>query len=382
MNKWAVAGFVFGLACLCVAGYVVYLASQEQGIGSVTEQPPAVASPAPAPATTPAPTPAPPPAAAYTLVDMQLARSIPAGAYVPGETLDVTLTVSKEGTAPLMAIGIKEDIPAGWSFDQVLTQDLSKPTIQRAVGNTLEFAWIDIPEFPLTLQYRLKTSNEPQEVSISGTVLVRTDGPEISSGIVRSLVRPGTEAEIAAAARTQQAAATPAAATPVAAPVPTAAPTAAPTTTPPATTPVQAAQLPPQRPATQGLPRTMRLTHAFDTAGYTAGEPFDVEVSLQYNGQEDISNLLLQVALPEGWSVASVTSDPAPEGDEVNEEGVLMLSWATAPSWPVTCTLHLTAPEDATGDAILRSEAGYLVQQLSQEMTSGKIGVAIPQSGS
>jgi hypothetical protein len=393
MNKWAVAGFIFGLACLTVAGYVVYLASQQQGIGGVTEQPAPTVSkapdaapapvPAPAPAPAPAPTPAPAPAdaaAAFTPANITLVRSIPADAYVPGQPVDVTLIVNKAGTEQLMAIGIKEEIPAGWTFDQVLTQDLSKPSIQRAVGSVLEFAWIDIPQFPLTLTYRVNTAAEPQEVTLSGEALVRTNGPEISSGVVRSLVRPGTEAEIAAAARTAAAAAA-AAPAPAPAPAAAAAPVPAATPTPPVP-PVQTQQAPPQRQAVQGLPRTMRVTHAFDTAGYTAGQPFDVTVSLQYNGQEDISNLALQVALPEGWGFASASGDPAPAGEGVNEEGVLALSWPTAPAWPVTCTLHLTAPEDATGDAILRSEAQYLVQQLSQEMTSGKIGVAIPLAGS
>ena len=378
MNKWAVAGFVFGLACLCIAGYVVYLASQKPGMGGVTERPaPMSATQAPATAeksaaserATPAPVPAPTaPAQNFTPAKISLNRSVAGDVYVPGQPLDVTLVVEREGTTPLMAVGIKEEIPAGWSFDQVLTQDLSKPSIQRAQGNTLEFAWIDVPSFPLTLKYRVNTAPQAQEVTLSGEVLVRTDGPEISSGVVRSLVRPGTEAEIAAATREKAANASDN--TPAATPQPTPQPAS------------QAQRTPAARPVPQGLPRTMRVTHAFDTAGYTPGQPFDVKVSLQYNGQEDISALSLQVQLPEGWELGDVASETAPANDGVDEKDMLTLKWPTAPAWPATVTLTLTPPDNASGNAMLRSSSSYLVQQLSQEMESGTIGVAIPQKAS
>lgn len=365
MNKWAVAGFVFGVACLLVAGYILFAASQQPGLEVVEE----TAAPPPAAAVRPEPAPATD-TPSHTLAGVSMERRVAGGKYVPGQPLDVTLVLNRTGTEPLFALGIKEALPEGWSFAGVLTQDVSRPDVHRAEGREVDFAWINIPQFPLTLSYRVVTAAEPNEVELMGEALYRTTGPELSSGAVVTPLEPGTEAEIQAARRTQEAAAAPA---PPPAPVEPVSPVAE--------RPAQIPRppVPPPRPVAReevGLPGSFRITMGMPDTGYTPGETLALSMRAEHSVREPVQRCDVELQLPAGWSMEGVEGADAPamrgeEGGRVN------LAWDTAPAWPAEFTVRLAVPAEASGPQILKSEAVYFTAEDGPGQRSGAVGVVL-----
>lgn len=124
-----------------------------------------------------------------------LARSAAnAGVFTPGGTLDITLTMTITAGAPLTALGIRETLPDGWSFVEIVSGANPPPTIQ-PVGDTgdLEFSWINPPPFPSTFTYRVSVpANASAEEVLSGLALFRTTGTELQSNtVITTLTRAG-----------------------------------------------------------------------------------------------------------------------------------------------------------------------------------------------
>ena len=122
---------------------------------------------------------------------ISLARSVAGdGAYTPGASLDITVTLAETGSGTLTAMGLEETLPPGWAFDGCVggTQPAIAP-MSGAVG-LLDFAWFPIPAFPVILTYRV---NVPEEQvgskEIVGQVIWRELGvgeqrtPEVSTVI-------------------------------------------------------------------------------------------------------------------------------------------------------------------------------------------------------
>ncbi len=288
-------------------------------------------------------------------------RSVDTDAYVPGDPLEIQLTIDKEGAEPLRALGLSETLPAGWRYEEVVEGGAAQPDVDRQVGNQLEFAWINIPEFPVEFSYRVKTMPVSESVRIAGMARFRTSGDELQSDEAMTTLAPGEKAATNTAADVQEKAEEkeeepkPAQAQSTAA-------KAADTPKPARTTPA--------RPAVQkGLPGTMRLTYDFSHPDYTAGQPFPVTLQLQYNGSAALDELRLDLDIPEGWMAQQDDGEAATELDVAFED--------PPAEWPLEVALTLLPPEDAQGMHMLRAEAIYQASGDEEPKTSGVIGVAL-----
>lgn len=117
--------------------------------------------------------------------DLALTRSFNVAGYMPGETVDVTMTLDNPGTILVTALGLVETLPPGWTFGSVVSG--TTPAILPSSGEVgdLEFAWISVPSFPLTFTYRVNVPPTASGVAtFTGEVLFRELGPEIRTAPV------------------------------------------------------------------------------------------------------------------------------------------------------------------------------------------------------
>jgi C1A family cysteine protease len=112
-------------------------------------------------------------------------REFPAGCATAGSPLAVTVTIDLSTTSGVTSLALTEVLPAAWQFLSVESDQA--PDLQPALGDTgtLEFSWIVIPDFPLTLTYHVAV---PALASaglhcVTGTSAYRTDGPELTATV-------------------------------------------------------------------------------------------------------------------------------------------------------------------------------------------------------
>lgn len=123
---------------------------------------------------------------------LSMARTVAAAGYMPGATLEIAVTISGNCGESLTALGLIEEIPAGWTLVSAQGGASGEAGISPTPGasSPLEFAWFSpIPTFPHTFSYTLKVpENFAGETVISGKVLGRIAGPELRSPVVETLV--------------------------------------------------------------------------------------------------------------------------------------------------------------------------------------------------
>lgn len=113
---------------------------------------------------------------------LAIVRSVPKGGYVPGEPLEVaiTLTYGRRKSDPVTAIAVVEVLPEGWTFESV--SGGAAPTLAPQSGATgeINFIWVTPPAWPATFTYRVHVpENESGTRVLSGLSLYRTSGGEI-----------------------------------------------------------------------------------------------------------------------------------------------------------------------------------------------------------
>lgn len=121
-------------------------------------------------------------------------RTIPAGNYTPGEPLTVVIRLESNCSDTFGSLGIIEEIPPNWSFVSVTAITGEVPPISPREGQTqsLAFAWINVPEFPVELQYTIKpdlVSDEPLVISGHAIYFFSVNGEHRSA-----IVETGVEA--------------------------------------------------------------------------------------------------------------------------------------------------------------------------------------------
>jgi len=97
--------------------------------------------------------------------------------YVPGETIDVTIHIDKEGPQDITALGFQDTLPAGWTYVSLAATGTPPPVFPSA-GQTdlLEFAYVDVPTFPVEFTYTVQVpADESGSVTIGGDVVVGTE---------------------------------------------------------------------------------------------------------------------------------------------------------------------------------------------------------------
>ena len=122
-------------------------------------------------------------------------RSFPQAAFSsPQSGFQVTVTITST-CDEVYAIGLRENLPDGWTFESILGTSPDVPTWNTevpAVGGIVEFAWFPVPDFPFPIEFTYLVSI-PEGVSdsrqITGDALYRVlDGPqEISASVSTAL---------------------------------------------------------------------------------------------------------------------------------------------------------------------------------------------------
>ena len=118
-------------------------------------------------------------------IGMVMTRSVSSTEYVPGCTLDVTVTLYYYDTAPIEALGVREQFPEGWIYIEHVSGADADVEPSAGQGPLLPFAWVNPPEgFPISFTYRVRApQNAEGEALIAGQGLYRTDGPEYRSNM-------------------------------------------------------------------------------------------------------------------------------------------------------------------------------------------------------
>gem|GEM_PF-793928 len=101
--------------------------------------------------------------------------------YVPGETIDVTIHIDKEGPQDITALGFQDTLPAGWTYVGPSNTDTLPPgfpPVFPPAGQTdlLEFAYVSVPAFPVEFTYTVQVpADESGPVTIGGDIVVGTE---------------------------------------------------------------------------------------------------------------------------------------------------------------------------------------------------------------
>ncbi len=126
--------------------------------------------------------------------------------YWPGQTLTVILTIRNPIRLRISALGLKETLPAGWVLESVVESSNAVVVPSAGTTGTLEFAWIDIPIFPVKVVYTVKVPNDAEgQAVICGYVLYRTvDSEELTSPDVQTVLLKGWDPDRAHSADTNR----------------------------------------------------------------------------------------------------------------------------------------------------------------------------------
>jgi len=341
MNK-SVLGFLAGIVLIAVT-VLGFLIITQQDEAAETAPPVRATQPVPQADPTAVPqrietpaTPAPPPPG----VELAMSRALGGdGTYAPGGTVDVTITLSAEGSGePVRAMGIEEFLPAGFVFDGVVSD--RRPDLAPPAGRTdkVEFAWFNIPEFPFSFTYRLRAGeNAAGTAEIRGETLYRTSGPEHRTGIeVTPLHQTGAAPTPAPAAQAPAAEEAPAApgieaqAVPIPAPAPPAAP--------------------PSVPQSASQPATGQLSMGRSAGAYTPGQSLEIAVELGFEGDAALTTLAILDTVPSGWAFEGAGGDAAPDiVPQDGKDGNLAFVWMRPPTLPASFTYTVRVPDDADG---------------------------------
>ena len=120
--------------------------------------------------------------AVTALADVTGTRSVPGSQYTPGG--HVTVSIHIEHAGDLLALGVVETPPTGWTLASVGGDD--PPPIAPAAGSVgpLSFAWLTPPASPVDFSYVLNVpASATGQKTISGTIYYRKAAGELQAPI-------------------------------------------------------------------------------------------------------------------------------------------------------------------------------------------------------
>ncbi|MCF7708435.1 MAG: putative Ig domain-containing protein, partial [Verrucomicrobia bacterium] len=105
-------------------------------------------------------------------------------------TLEVSVTVDYHGD-DITALAFTDEIPEGWNFKAITSMpDPAVSPLSDASGK-LKFAWISVPEFPITLSYEVTVPSDASgDEQLIGQLIYRTMGNERHVEVERSFPVP------------------------------------------------------------------------------------------------------------------------------------------------------------------------------------------------
>ncbi len=352
MERSMIIGFVLTIIIALVFSgiYIVFVASKEP-----TPPKPTVTQPTTTPITPPkqpsatlqttqtrkpplqVPKPEFQPALSEPEAEITMTRQIAnGGTAVPGGTLTITILLEKKGAKTIRALGIQELLPDGWSFDGVI--EGAKPDLTPPPGRTplLEFAWFNIPPFPISFTYRVKVSKDFKEVAeIQGQTLYRADGGELRTDVIKSPVVPSGE----------KPATTP--------PVPDQSPSGKSEEMQPDSTQVE-------KTSSQVKEEKMTLAQVVSPDKYTPNSTLEVKNTVSFAGSKPVTAIALVVTLPSQFQFEEILDGPVPPiAPKKGDTGTLNFVWPAIPTFPFTLTYKVSVVENATGDKNIVSQVLY-----------------------
>ncbi len=129
---------------------------------------------------------------------LDLSRVVEGNNYVPGATLDITVTLDLVGDGSLTALGVTETLPSGWTLAGVFPEPGAPEAVPPA-GSTgaLDFAWTTVPVLPAVFSYRVNVpAGESGVRQLSGQGISRIlAGGEVDSTVVATPLTAGIRAD-------------------------------------------------------------------------------------------------------------------------------------------------------------------------------------------
>lgn len=111
---------------------------------------------------------------------VEVARSVAAGGYTPGQPLEVSVTLSYTGTDPVTALALVETLPDGWTFDKVTGGAAPAVSPPAGKGGNVTFIWVQVPAFPATLTYTVNVpAADTGARTLAGKAAYRLTGGQI-----------------------------------------------------------------------------------------------------------------------------------------------------------------------------------------------------------
>lgn len=121
-----------------------------------------------------------------------LSRTHP-NAFTPGSSFTIEIGLDADDAATIAAIGLREMIPEGWTFESAEGVSGAAPDVlpEAGAGDRLDFVWLTVPALPYTFQYTVMAPpEESAPVAFTGHVEYRQDGGPLSTDDLRSTVSP------------------------------------------------------------------------------------------------------------------------------------------------------------------------------------------------
>ena len=121
-------------------------------------------------------------------------RSFAPERYTSGDTVDVTVTITHDNPDAITALAVTEDLPAGWTFDQILSTPAPPIAPASGASGTLGFAWLSIPTtWPMVFTYRVHVPADAVGIkSFTGFVSYREMGGSIDVTTPATDIAPNT----------------------------------------------------------------------------------------------------------------------------------------------------------------------------------------------
>jgi hypothetical protein len=122
-----------------------------------------------------------------------LTRTADPVVYVPGDPVDLTVTIALTGGGTVNAVGVEETLPAGWQFDSLVSGTAPAVAPLPDAEGVLSFGWFPVPALPVTFTYRVKTPIDAAgTVFLQGTAEVLVQGEQQFSPVENTvLIREG-----------------------------------------------------------------------------------------------------------------------------------------------------------------------------------------------
>ena len=214
MRRWYLLGFAAGLA---VVGGWFLLRSLAGGFSTVTDtavrfsegemkdtavRPPAApagpVAPPPAAVAPPA-APAPPSASPepFTLsTEIMLEFGGDGAPFTPGQPADITVLMEYSGDGPVTALGLMQDLPPGWAYEDVVGGDRPVVAPEPGTRGAVTFAWIQPPAFPFSFTFRaVPDAAAAAPAPLRAQAVFRKTGGELRSAPAETVMQPAPTAD-------------------------------------------------------------------------------------------------------------------------------------------------------------------------------------------